>query len=163
AQSRRGPFDPHRRGRQVRQGDSMLPCTRPIASTLSALLCTLAIASGAAAGSSLALVPAAGSPAPGAGFTDSAWWGGVSRALAAREYQASTFAGQLQAPNRAQNLRTRFLPSAVTVSPRTGSDGHTPQAKDSWQWSWTTAGWGRSATATAPVSMPAGSVDATPW
>ena len=47
-----------------------------------------------------------------------AWLAGVQRHLAAREYWASESAGGLQAPNRAQNLRTWFHDRGVRIHSR---------------------------------------------
>jgi hypothetical protein len=47
----------------------------------------------------------------------------LQRAVAASEYRASESAGELQAPNRAQNLRTYFGPRGIRVHDRTAADG----------------------------------------
>ena len=52
----------------------------------------------------------------------------MQREIAAREYQASPRGGAIQAPNRAQALRTWFEPTGVRVHDRTAS-GNAPLAE----------------------------------
>jgi len=66
------------------------------------------------------------------------WWDQVRARIEASEYEASMSDQGLQAPNRAQDLRTRFGPAAITIVPRREAGG-------SWQWSWQTVAWGREA------------------
>src|SRR5213078_1912984 len=47
------------------------------------------------------------------------WLARVERELAAREYETSVNSRGLQAPNRAQNLRTYFEPSGIRLVDRT--------------------------------------------
>ncbi|MBD3219997.1 T9SS type A sorting domain-containing protein [bacterium] len=73
--------------------------------------------------------------------------GHVAEVLAAREYQVSAVDGQLQAPNRRQDLRTVFTRDGVIVTPR-----RLPEA-GGWRWQWRTVGWGRETlTPPAPVN-----------
>ncbi len=75
------------------------------------------------------------SPAMDAGV-DQSWKESVCAALEAREYHASVAVdGQLQAPNRAHNLRTRFGERGIEVVPRQDSPG--------WQFGWEMRSWGR--------------------
>lgn len=70
-----------------------------------------------------AVLPALSSEAVAAGATAD-WWSQVHADLAVREYEASVSAAGLQAPNRAQNLRTYFRSGGIEVVPRT--DGGEP-------------------------------------
>jgi hypothetical protein len=56
-------------------------------------------------------------------YRDSGWLARAQRGLAEREYQASLSRQGLQAPNRAQNLRTYFDPTGVRVVDRTAPGG----------------------------------------
>jgi hypothetical protein len=56
-----------------------------------------------------------------AGRPDASWRAGIERQLAEKEYEASRTAEGLQAPNRAQNLRTYFEPWGVRVVDRTAA------------------------------------------
>jgi hypothetical protein len=68
---------------------------------------------------------------------DPSWQTSVQAALASEEYHASIVAdGQLQAPNRAHDLRTRFHPEGIDVVPRDGSPG--------WRFGWELRRFGRS-------------------
>lgn len=67
---------------------------------------------------------------------DGDWWSQALARIQALEYEASVSDQGLQAPNRAQDLRTRFGPAAITIVPRR-------QAEPCWQWSWQTLAWGR--------------------
>ena len=60
----------------------------------------------------------------------------VRRDLAEREYRPTATRQGVQAPNRAQNLRARFLASSVRIAPRVASGS-------AWGWSWRLTGWGR--------------------
>jgi len=53
------------------------------------------------------------------------WFTAVSAQLQQAEYDVSWHAGQYQAPNRGQNLRTAFLPAGIRITPRLG---------EAWQW-----------------------------
>jgi FG-GAP repeat/FlgD Ig-like domain len=64
------------------------------------------------------------------------WLAEVSKNLTAREYQISAGDSDLQAPNRAQNLRTTFSENGISVQPR-------DLRVADWSWSWTLAAWGR--------------------
>jgi concanavalin A-like lectin/glucanase superfamily protein/FG-GAP repeat protein/Big-like domain-containing protein len=64
------------------------------------------------------------------------WLSGVQNAIELGEYHASVSAAGLQAPNRAQNIRTYFRDSGIEVVPR-GDE------KPSWRWQWRTTAWGR--------------------
>jgi hypothetical protein len=63
------------------------------------------------------------------------WWTAVRCELQAREYQVSPSPLGLQAPNRAQNLRTYFRDKGIEIVPRTGPDA--------WSWGWRTVAFGR--------------------
>jgi hypothetical protein len=68
------------------------------------------------------------------------WWTTVQADLERREYEASTTReGLLQAPNRAQDLRTTFHPHGIEVVPRTSRE-----VAPAWRFAWETAGIGRS-------------------
>ncbi|MBN1269583.1 MAG: FG-GAP repeat protein [Kiritimatiellae bacterium] len=77
------------------------------------------------------------------------WWAAVSSRIAASEYEVSASEGVLQAPNRAQNLRTRFRESGIEVRPR-------DLRVADWRLTWNLAAWGRedrleAVTATGPL------------
>lgn len=80
-----------------------------------------------------AMVP---EPASGALPADSGWWEQASRAIASMEYDATPAAAGLEAPNRAQGLRSTFLAERIEVGPRHAEAG-------AWKWSWTTRAFGR--------------------
>ena len=61
-------------------------------------------------------------------LTSGDWWPQVRANLEAREYHASRGKMGLQAPNRAQNLRTYFSDDHIEVVPRSESTA-------SWRWS----------------------------
>jgi hypothetical protein len=66
------------------------------------------------------------------------WWAEAVAALERSEYTASTTVqGMLQAPNRAQNLRTTFGERGIAVVPRTSRD------EPAWRFGWQTTGMGR--------------------
>ncbi|HWN82871.1 MAG TPA: hypothetical protein VNM87_12290, partial [Candidatus Udaeobacter sp.] len=69
---------------------------------------------------------------------DSNWWSTASAGLLAEEYCASVADGALQAPNRAQNLRTRFAAEGIAIEPRV-LGGAAPV----WRFGWETAALGR--------------------
>lgn len=64
------------------------------------------------------------------------WLSGVQSAIECEEYHASVSAAGLQAPNRAQNIRTYFKDSGIEVVPRSAE-------KPAWRWQWQTTAWGR--------------------
>jgi hypothetical protein len=72
---------------------------------------------------------------------DPRWWREVSARLERAEYEVSASVAGLQAPNRAQNLRTRFCENGIEVVPRTG--------EASWRFTWSTEAWGRADRLTA--------------
>jgi hypothetical protein len=91
--------------------------------------------------------PDAHAPAPGTG---DGWWAGACESIEREEYKVSPTEQGLQAPNRAQGLRTWFRSDRVEVAPRTRQHG-------AWSWSWRTEAFGRagrmrSAPAAAPVA-----------
>jgi hypothetical protein len=67
------------------------------------------------------------------------WWGTVRAGIEAEEYHASVAAAGLQAPNRAENLRTYFRPGGIEIVPRTTRTGAAPQ----WSWRWESLRFGR--------------------
>ena len=71
------------------------------------------------------------------------WWSKVQRDLAAGEYDATIARGVLQAPNRGQNLRTRFRDDRIELTPRA--------ARSSWSWTWRTDAWGREGAMRVPA------------
>ena len=66
------------------------------------------------------------------------WWSRAQNDLAGREYHASVAGGRLQAPNRAQNLRTTFEPRGLSIVPRTKDS-----PASAWRFEWHTVGFGR--------------------
>jgi hypothetical protein len=79
------------------------------------------------------------------------WWAGACESIKRDEYHASPAEAGFQAPNRAQNLRTRFRSEGVEVAPRTRQPAE-------WSWSWRTEAWGRAGrmrtvAAEAPVAL----------
>jgi len=64
------------------------------------------------------------------------WYEQARRAIEDREYLPSVTEAGLQAPNRAQGIRTYFLASCLEVVPRTA-------AQSARRWKWKTFGWGR--------------------
>jgi FG-GAP repeat protein len=64
------------------------------------------------------------------------WLSVVQSAIEREEYHTSVSAAGLQAPNRAQNIRTYFKDSGIEVVPRIDE-------KPSWSWQWRTVAWGR--------------------
>jgi hypothetical protein len=78
------------------------------------------------------------------------WWAEASRYIADSEYEVSANEGVLQAPNRAQNLRTTFRESGIEVRPR-------DLRITDWSFTWSLTAWGRedrleSVSATRPFS-----------
>ena len=78
------------------------------------------------------------------------WLSQVRGDLERQEYLGSATGDGWQAPNRAQNLRTRFRGDGVEVAPR-------KEDSNAWRWRWETTAWGRegnmrAASAAAPVS-----------
>jgi hypothetical protein len=70
---------------------------------------------------------------------DASWWRTVTADLARREYEVSaTPAGDLQAPNRGQNLRTIFGGGGIEVVPRTEKN-----VAPAWRFAWETRSMGR--------------------
>jgi FG-GAP repeat protein/VCBS repeat protein/flagellar hook capping protein FlgD len=66
---------------------------------------------------------------------DAGWWQNVSAQIARDEYHPSLTSEGLQAPNRAQGLRTLFRTGGIEVVPR--------QHAGTWNVSWSTTRWGR--------------------
>jgi hypothetical protein len=60
---------------------------------------------------------------------------GIASSIAALEYDLSLSADGVQAPNRAQGLRTYFRATGLEVVPR--------QSETTWRFAWRTSGWGR--------------------
>ncbi len=102
---------------------------------------------------------AAPSPAQPPGGTQASdlvpsdWWTAVTEDLCAREYHVSLGAEGLQAPNRAQNLRTRFTPAGIEIVPRNSG------REFAWSWTWQTVALGRPCDLRAVEESPA-TVDA---
>jgi FlgD Ig-like domain/FG-GAP repeat/FG-GAP-like repeat len=69
---------------------------------------------------------------------DAGWWQSVTTGLERQEYHATVGAQGLQAPNRAQNLRTVFGPRGIEIEPRVKSD-----TAPAWRFAWKTTGLGR--------------------
>jgi hypothetical protein len=69
---------------------------------------------------------------------DESWYQAVTGDLARAEYAATRTPAGLQAPNRAQNLRTAFGEHGIEVVPRTGND-----VAPAWRFAWKTIGMGR--------------------
>ena len=82
------------------------------------------------------VVPAVEAAAPAAGI-DQGWWQTVSKQIERGEYHASATPAGLQAPNRAQDLRTYFLADGIDVAPRQRD------AASAWRFGWRTTRWGR--------------------
>jgi len=82
--------------------------------------------------------PAAADPAVLAAGADDGWWQAVSTRIRSDEYHACVGKAGLQAPNRAQNLRTHFRKDAIEVVPR-----EEPAEGDAWRLLWSTTRWGR--------------------
>ncbi len=72
------------------------------------------------------------------------WWEQVQQRIASEEYFATAQPGGLQAPNRAQGLRTHFGNEALEVVPRTG-EAH-------WRLEWRTTAWGRGEALRTPAA-----------
>ena len=68
------------------------------------------------------------------------WWSCARVQLEAEEYVASVAAAGLQAPNRANNLRTYFRDHGIEVVPRVRAEGGA-----SWTWAWRLRRFGREA------------------
>ena len=79
--------------------------------------------------------PSSDVPSDAAGASEG-WWARACGAIEREEYEAAPAECGLQAPNRAQNLRTWFRSDRVEVTPRTRKPGE-------WSWSWRTESWGR--------------------
>jgi len=79
--------------------------------------------------------PSLNTPARSAG-ADEGWWRKVAAQIEREEYHASRNDRGLQAPNRAQNLRTWFRRGGIDVMARQG-------AAQEWRFTWQTARWGR--------------------
>ncbi len=80
------------------------------------------------------------------------WLAAVAADLGAREYRVSLTPGGLQAPNRAQNLRTWFEAGGIEILPRNSA------ADPAWCWSWKTEALGREG-ALRPAGAPPALVD----
>ena len=78
-------------------------------------------------------------PAAKMAGADASWWQSVSAQIERDEYRASSTSEGLQAPNRAQDLRTYFRAGGIEVVPR--QEPSTPAS--SWHFAWRTTGWGR--------------------
>src|SRR5262245_14584272 len=78
------------------------------------------------------------------------WLPSISQQLASAEYHPSVADGWLQAPNRAQDLRTRFGADGIAIEPRV-LDGAPP----AWRFGWETAALGRPGrmSAVAPATV----------
>ena len=84
------------------------------------------------------------SAAEPAALVEAAWWSQVQEKIAELEYApSSTDAGELEAPNRAHDIRTRFRPAAVEIVPRRSESARGRRL------AWRTASWGRQGRATA--------------
>ncbi len=113
-----------------------------------ALVCSLAAVTAAGAASARPASSASGAPsraeaaAGNSPSTSSSWVSGVRGSLARREYEATAVTGHdgLQAPNRAQNLRTYFTSGGIRVEPRRQT-----AAEPAWSAAWTLRGVGRGA------------------
>ena len=81
------------------------------------------------------------------------WRQSVASGLEREEYRASSTPTGLQAPNRAQNVRTYFRSGEIEVVPRD------PSTTPSWQFLWRTSGWGRTSSMQAVVQMRSPAVD----
>jgi len=86
------------------------------------------------------------------------WWEAVTARIHQEEYRPSRDAHGLQAPNRANHLRTRFRAGGIDVAMREGEDAGA-------QVTWRTESWGRARTlspvegAAAPVVANEGDLD----
>ncbi|HWN83411.1 MAG TPA: integrin alpha, partial [Candidatus Udaeobacter sp.] len=69
---------------------------------------------------------------------DESWWQAVTAELEREEYATKPTAQGLQAPNRAQNMRTIFGERGIEVLPRTKKD-----TAPAWRFAWQTTGFGR--------------------
>ncbi|MCK4414564.1 MAG: FG-GAP repeat protein [Candidatus Eisenbacteria sp.] len=83
---------------------------------------------------------------------DERWWQTVCDQIQEEEYNASVAAGGLQAPNRANNLRTYFREGGIEVVPRIRGE------QSSWRFSWRTSHWGRPGNLAAAVMPESGPV-----
>ena len=85
---------------------------------------------------------------------DEAWWQAVSIGLERQEYEAAPGERGLEAPNRAQNLRTQFGPRGIGVGPRAVEPRGIAGATTAWRFGWETAALGRPGrmTAVTPAS-----------
>jgi hypothetical protein len=96
--------------------------------------------------------PAADAAARRAG-ADAGWMAQVTAGIEREEYRASASDRGLQAPNRAQNLRTYFRASGIEVVPRRDDQGPV------WRFTWRTSRWGRPGTLVALPTATAPDVD----
>jgi hypothetical protein len=71
-------------------------------------------------------------------LVDANWRQAITSHLGREEYHATAEAGVIQAPNRAQNLRTHFRERGIEVVPREGED-----AGPAWRFGWEAAHFGR--------------------
>ncbi len=100
-----------------------------------------------AAENTAALAGSVGLPAedaskqPGA---DAAWWDRARATIEAQEYEVSLGTSGLQAPNRANGLRTRFRGTGIEVEARRGDRAELP-----WRFEWRTLSFGRDGSRTA--------------
>ncbi|HWN81888.1 MAG TPA: hypothetical protein VNM87_07325, partial [Candidatus Udaeobacter sp.] len=69
---------------------------------------------------------------------DRAWEQAISHQLSAMEYEAGMGPAGLEAPNRAQNLRTHFQTSEIAIVARDAAE-----SGQGWSFGWRLTGWGR--------------------
>ncbi len=81
-------------------------------------------------------VPTAISPTAEIRAADADWWAAVKQQIAEREYEVTPAKHGLQAPNRAQDIRTQFAGDGICVTPRRDEGPR-------WQWAWQTQRFGR--------------------
>ena len=92
---------------------------------------------------------------------DADWWSTVQDGIQQAEYQITwqeqtylpDISAAYQAPNRAENLRTYFLPDRLIVIPRTGIETDEPLP---WRWEARLQAWGRAGTL---LALPQASLD----
>jgi len=115
--------------------------TRPVIAGLTLLLTLVfspLLSPGPLAVPDLADATEAPDPAVVAAGGTEAWWSKALQNIKQQEYEVSQSAAGLQAPNRAQNLRTYFHDSGIEVVPRDVLREEAP-----WRFEWQTVGWGR--------------------
>ncbi len=67
---------------------------------------------------------------------DADWWAAVKQRIVEAEYEVTPAKHGLQAPNRAQNIRTQFAGDGICVTPRRDEG-------PCWRWAWQTQRFGR--------------------